>query len=61
VLYLPTPCPECHELTMEVIDVGPDDGYEAKCTVCGCQSVGLIQRTSLKITKFTHLWEIRDV
>jgi hypothetical protein len=43
VLYLPTPCPECNELTMEVIDVGPDDGYEAKCTVCGTQSSGTLK------------------
>jgi hypothetical protein len=28
---------------MEVIDVGPDDGYEAKCTVCGTQSSGTLK------------------
>jgi hypothetical protein len=32
---------------MEVVDVGPNDGYEAKCTVCGCQSVGTLKIESM--------------
>ena len=43
MLYLPTPCPECHELTMEVVDIGPSDFYEAKCTVCGTRSSGTLK------------------
>ena len=33
--YLPTFCPECNGLTMEVVDAGPDNLFEAKCTACG--------------------------
>jgi hypothetical protein len=43
VLYLPTPCPECQELTMEVVDIGPNDEYQAKCTVCGTRSSGTLK------------------
>ena len=43
MLYLPTPCLECQELTMEVIHVGPNDEYEAKCTVCGTRRSGMLK------------------
>ena len=43
MLYLPVPCPECHELTMEVVQVGPNDEYEAECTVCGTRCSGTLK------------------
>jgi len=43
MLYLPVPCPECHELTMEVVQVGPNDEYEAECTVCGTRRSGTLK------------------
>lgn len=46
--YLPTPCPECNgTLTMEVIDVGPDDWYQAKCTDCGCIQSGRLEASHM--------------
>jgi hypothetical protein len=47
MLYLPTPCPECQELTMEVIHVGPNDEYDAKCTVCGTRPSGTLKVESM--------------
>ena len=32
---LPTLCPDCKGLTMEVVEHEPDDSYEARCTDCG--------------------------
>lgn len=28
---------------MEVVDIGPDDGYEAKCTACDTRSSGTLK------------------
>ena len=36
MLFLPTSCPDCKRLTMEVVEYEPDDSYEARCTACGC-------------------------
>jgi len=47
MLYLPIPCPECHELTMEVIAMDAVAGYEAKCTSCGCLCSGTIKVESM--------------
>ena len=47
MLYLPIPCPECNELTMEVIHVGPNDEYEARCTVCGTRRSGTLKVESM--------------
>jgi hypothetical protein len=47
MLYLPTPCPECQELTMKGIHVGPNDEYKAKCTVCGTQRSGTLKVESM--------------
>jgi hypothetical protein len=35
---------------MEVVEHEPDDSYEARCTICGCRSLGKIAR-ELLITK----------
>jgi hypothetical protein len=43
MLYLPTPCPECGNLTMEVVRVGPNDEYEAECKVCGVRRSGTLK------------------
>ena len=32
---------------MEVVGIGPNDGYEAKCTACGCRSVGTLKLESM--------------
>ena len=50
MLFLPTPCPDCNGLTMEVVEHEPDDSYEARCTTCGCRGLGKIAR-ELLITK----------
>ena len=42
MLFLPTPCPDCNGRTMEVVEYEPDDSYEARCTHCGCRSLGKI-------------------
>ena len=42
MLILPTFCPDCNEPTMEVVEHEPDDSYEARCTACGCRSLGKI-------------------
>jgi len=42
MLFLPTPCPDCYGLTMEVVEYEPDDSYEARCRDCGCRSLGKI-------------------
>jgi len=42
MLLLPTFCPDCNGLTMEVVEHEPDDSYEARCTGCGCRSLGKI-------------------
>jgi hypothetical protein len=50
MLFLPTSCPDCNGLTMEVVEYEPDDSYEARCTACGCCSLGKIAPERL-ITK----------
>jgi hypothetical protein len=50
MLILPTFCPDCNEPTMEVVEHEPDDSYEARCTACGCLSLGKIS-PELLITK----------
>jgi hypothetical protein len=40
--FLPTSCPDCNGLTMQVVEYEPDDSYEARCTDCGCRSLGKI-------------------
>jgi len=50
MLLLPTFCPDCNELTMEVVEHRPNDSYEARCTACGCQTFGKIS-PELLITK----------
>jgi hypothetical protein len=42
MLFLPTSCPDCKGLTIEVVEYKPDDSYEARCTVCGCLRLGMI-------------------
>jgi hypothetical protein len=42
MLFLPTPCPDRNGLTMQVVEHEPDDSYEARCTTCGCRSLGEI-------------------
>ena len=42
MLFLPTSCPDCNGLTMQVAEYEPDDSYEARCTDCGCLSLGKI-------------------
>ena len=49
--FLPTFCPDCNGLTMEVVEYEPDDSYEARCTDCGCCRLGKIS-PELLITKF---------
>ena len=50
MLFLPTSCPDCNGLTMEVVEYEPDDSYEARCTACGCLRLGKIAPERL-ITK----------
>jgi hypothetical protein len=50
MLFLPTSCPDCNRLTMEVVEYEPDDSYEARCTACGCLRLGKIAPERL-ITK----------
>lgn len=40
MLFLPTSCPDCNGLTMEVVEYEPDNSYEARCTDCACRSLG---------------------
>jgi DNA-directed RNA polymerase subunit RPC12/RpoP len=42
MLFLPTPCPDCNGLTMQVVEHEPDDSYDARCTDCGYRSLGKI-------------------
>ena len=42
MLLLPAFCPECNRFTMEVVEYGEDDSYEARCTTCGCRGRGKI-------------------
>jgi len=41
--YLPTPCLKCQKLTMQVVDFGLNDRYEARCTACGWRRVGALE------------------
>jgi hypothetical protein len=50
MFFLPTFCPDCSGLTMEVVEHRPNDSYEAQCTACGCQTFGKIS-AELLITK----------
>ena len=50
MLILPTFCLDCNEPTMEVVEHGPNDSYEARCTACGCETFGKIS-VELLITK----------
>lgn len=42
MLLLPTFCPDCGRFTMEVVEYGGDDSYEARCTDCGYRGFGKI-------------------
>jgi hypothetical protein len=41
--YLPTPCPKCQKLTMQVVEFGPNDMYEARCIACGWRRAGALE------------------
>ena len=42
MVLLPTLCPDCNRLTMQVVKYGRDDSYEARCTTCGRRGRGKI-------------------
>jgi hypothetical protein len=42
MLFLPTSCPDCNGFTMEVVEYGLDDSYEARCMACGYCGFGKI-------------------
>jgi hypothetical protein len=50
VLILPAFCPDCRELTMEIVERRANDSYKARCMACGCQTFGKIS-PELLITK----------
>jgi len=38
MFFVPTFCPDCNELTTEVVEHRPNDSYQAQCTACGCHT-----------------------